>query len=228
MIGEFLRSLLNMKRTANNNINTKLYWDGIYTDKNDMKDYDTEDLDYPISDGDSFIYPSKRFTTAVSLIKEGERVLDIGCGPGNFVKRVLDKFPMGEVWGVDISSKVIEDNKVRIPEGVFYQQRIGGLDKVPDNYFDVVFSGEVMEHLEDPSLLFKDAFTSLKDGGRFIMTTPNDTAVNSDEHLWFITKEDVQKFYEDAGFVNIKFIDLPEIEKILILFAVGEKRCLNI
>jgi len=165
-----------MKSTKNKNINTKVYWDGIYTDKSDMKDYDTEDLEYPVSHGDSFIYPSKRFTTAVNMVKEGEKVLDIGCGPGNFVKRVLDKFPMAEVWGVDISSKVIEDNKVRVPDGVFFQQRIGGFDKVPENYFDFVFSGEVMEHLEDPSMLFKDAYNALKPGVLKIVSVINKKA----------------------------------------------------
>jgi 2-polyprenyl-3-methyl-5-hydroxy-6-metoxy-1,4-benzoquinol methylase len=214
-----------MKKTGNLDVNTKFYWDNIYGDIDKRKQYDVEsgDLDHPVTVNGIFIYPSKRFDTAVTLIKDGEKVLDIGCGTGSFVRRVLEKYPFNEVWGVDISSVVVEANKVKIPDGVFIQQRIGALDKVPENYFDVVFSGEVMEHLQDPHTLFRDAYTCLKDGGRFVTTAPLDNMVNSSEHVWYLTKDDVTNFYQDAGFNDVYFIDLPELEKELIIFAIGEK-----
>lgn len=214
-----------MKKTGNLDVNTKFYWDNVYGDINKQKQYDVESgyLDHPVNVNGMFIYPSRRFSTAVNLIKDGEKVLDIGCGTGSFIRRTLEKYPFNEVWGVDISSTVIESNKVKIPDGVFIQQRIGSLDKVPENYFDVVFSGEVIEHLQDPEILFKDAYNCLRDGGRFITTTPLGTNVNSSEHIWYIMKEDVEGFYKNTGFTNVEFITLPELEKELIIFAIGEK-----
>lgn len=217
-----------MKRTNNLDVNTKFYWDSIYSDIGKREQYNVEsgDLDHPVNVNGMFIYPSKRFITAVELVKEGDKVLDIGCGTGTFIKRVIEKYPYNEVWGVDISSAVVEANKTRVPEAVFYQQRIGALDKIPENYFDVVFSGEVMEHLQEPNLLFKDAYSCLKDGGRFISTTPKDDTINSAEHVWYLSKEDVEKFYNDNGFTNVQFIVLPELEKKTVIFAIGEK-CLK-
>jgi 2-polyprenyl-3-methyl-5-hydroxy-6-metoxy-1,4-benzoquinol methylase len=214
-----------VKRTNNLNVNTKYYWDDVYgtVSKRDEYNIESGDMDHPMNVGDKFIYPSRRFNTAVEQVKEGDKVLDIGCGTGKFVEKVINKYPFNEVWGIDLSSVVIEDNKLRVPEIVFIQQRIGALDKVPENYFDIVFSGEVIEHLEDPMMLFKDAYNCLKVGGRFITTTPREKSVNSNEHIWYISDDDVKGFYKDAGFINLQHIQLPELEKHMIIFTIGEK-----
>lgn len=189
----------------------------------DMLEELSNTLDHPIVCNNVFVHPSKRFSTLVDNIKEGDKLLDIGCGVGTLLEGVIERYPYNEVWGVDISDVAIEKCKEKIPNGVFFPQHVGSLDKVPDDYFDVVFSGEVIEHLEDPSLLFKDAYRVLKGGGRFIVTTPNDKTVNSLEHVWFITEDDITKFYEDAGFSDVEFIKLPELERMIIIFATGIK-----
>ena len=214
-----------MRKTGNPNINTKFYWDNIYADRDRIDRYEAEsgELDHPVIIDGNFIYPSKRFSTAVDMVSEGDKVLDIGCGTGAFIKRVLNKYPFNEAWGVDISASVIKSNQERIPDGVFYQQYIGRLDKVPENYFDIVFSGEVIEHLEDPNILFKDAYMCLKEGGKFIITTPNNESVKSIEHVWYVEEDDVRKFYDDNGFKNVEFVSLHDFERAIIIFAIGEK-----
>lgn len=214
-----------MQRTGNPNVNTKFYWDSTYEDVVKREEYqvDSTELEHPVVVNNAFIYPTKRFSTAVAMVREGDKTIDIGCGTGGFVKRVLEKYPHNEAWGVDISSTVIEQNKKTHPDGTFFQQYIGAMDKVPDDYFDVAFSGEVIEHLEEPYLLFQDAFRCLKVGGKFIITTPNERQVLSKEHIWYVSKDDVQKLYEDAGFTNVEFIDLKDLEKKIVIVAVGEK-----
>lgn len=217
-----------MKKTGNLNVNTKLYWNHIYTAKNDQEEIDkrshfTED---EITDPRTghFIQNSKRFVTALSYVREGDRVLDIGCGFGLFTGAVVDKFPYNETWGVDISNEVIEANKEKHPEVAYFQQYVGHLDKVPTNYFNLVFSGEVLEHLEEPAQLLKDAHAALKTGGKLIITTPLDRMIDSPEHVWYFDKSDVKELYLNNGFENVEFIDLPKMEKSWVIFAIGTKK----
>lgn len=216
-----------MKRTNNDNINFKSYWNKIYTEKKDQEHLEktssfTDEWVIDPRNG-AAIRPSKRFKTAIDQIKEHERVLDIGCGFGIFTGGVIEKFPMNEVWGVDISDAVIEDNKIKHPDVIYHQQYVGNLNKVPTDYFDVVFSGEVLEHLDDPIQLFKDASACLKKGGRFIVTTPLNRSVDSPEHVWYFDKDDITEMFRATGFELPQFIDLPDVEKHIVIFAIGEK-----
>ena len=214
-----------MQRTDNVNVNTKRYWEDVYSDPEKIEMCETESIgaDHPIVIGNKWVFPSNRLLFLASMVREHEKIIDIGCGTGTIVRKVLEKYPFNEAWGVDISSNIVERNKEKIPGGIFFQQTIGNLDKVPENYFDIAFAGEVMEHLEDPLLLFKDAWNVLKDGGKFVVTTPFKKSVTSNEHVWYFNQDDVSNFYIQTGFSNIEFFNLPNMEKFIIIVASGEK-----
>ncbi|MEO8446316.1 MAG: class I SAM-dependent methyltransferase [bacterium] len=104
-----------------------------------------------------------------------KRVLEVGHGAGSFLFSTFkDKI---EVWGLDAevkdSSVSVEDLKnVRIwhPEVRFVEGLLGSnLAELPDNYFDLVFSVSVVEHIPEEVLpsVFKDAYRILKPGGIF-------------------------------------------------------------
>jgi ubiquinone/menaquinone biosynthesis C-methylase UbiE len=217
-----------MKKTGNLNINTKFYWDYAYAnstfeDSIEREANRTEKWVFNEKQGRG-VRPTKRFITALTFVKDGDKVLDIGCGWGHFIELVIEKYPFNEVWGVDISTSVIERNKAKNDGGIYYQQYVGHMDKVPDNYFDVVFSGEVLEHMDDPADLIKDACRVLKTGGSFVLTTPLGRSVDSSEHIWYFEKDDIYQLFSDNGFTEPKFVELPNLEKALVIFAVGEKK----
>lgn len=136
---------------------------------------------------------------------------------------IKERFPNCETWGTDISDQVVADNIVEHPESKFFQQRIGNQDKLQDSYFDTVHSGEVLEHLDDPNTLLKDAYRILKPGGTLIISTPNSHMIESPEHVWYFEKEDVIKLFIDNGFTEPEFQNLPDMESLHIIFAVGKK-----
>jgi len=166
---------------------------------------------------------SYRFSFLLDEIKEGDKFLDIGCSVAVPAKLIREKYKDCEIWGTDISDEAIEINKERYPEDKYFQGYVGHEDFLPDNYFDVVFSGEVLEHLDDPALLLAEAYRVLKSGGKFVLTTPNDEGIISSEHVWFFEEDDIRKLYEEAGFKNLEFKKLPKLEHLVVIFAVGVK-----
>lgn len=208
-----------MKKTGNFNINSKSYWNFVYGGKEKRTAYDIHGTDKCTHEKND----TKRFSTALTSVKPGDRVLDMGCGVGTFTKLVKKTYPTCEVWGTDISSTAIEDNLKENPEIIYKHEYIGFQDKLPRDYFDVVFCGETIEHLDEPEEAFREGFEMLKSGGKLIITTPKEDRIQSEEHVWFYTHEDVEKLFLEAGFNEVEFKYLPDMEHLLIIFAIGTK-----
>jgi SAM-dependent methyltransferase len=68
-------------------------------------------------------------------IREGHRVLDIGCGSGVFLRLAVDRG--ARVFGVDASETLIEVARTRVPDGDF---RVGEMERLPyeADSFDLV------------------------------------------------------------------------------------------
>ena len=147
-----------MKRANSQNINFRSYWNDIYKDDVARTMYaaqgtDAGHLHHP--KGEIVAQKTARFTTALTNVKKGDKVLDIGCGVGVFTTLVKRTYPENEVWGIDISDAVIHAN-MHNPEHLgikYFPGYIGDLD-LPKEYFDVIFCGETIEHLDDPNVLF--------------------------------------------------------------------------
>lgn len=197
-----------MIRTTNEQINTKTYWNYIYNTPAKEKEYWERTM---------------RFSELIKYVKHGDKFFDLGCGVGLPASMILEQRKDCEVWGLDISSDVIERNKKEMPNGKWFSGHVENLEKFPSNYFDVVFSGEVIEHLDNPAVLFKEAYRVLKKGGKLIITTPRDDGVESSEHLWYFSQDDIESFYFSTKFKDVKFVNLPDMEYMLVFFAIGEK-----
>lgn len=104
------------------------------------------------------------------FFKKGEKVLDVGCGDG-VVAEFLHKNVGVEVVGIDISEEAVTKALERGINAKVYNSE----SKFPfkDNFFDVVFWGDNVEHLFNPSLTAKEIKRVLKDGGRLVLSCPN-------------------------------------------------------
>jgi len=94
-------------------------------------------------------------------------MLDLGAGAG-IVEQMNFKGVVARVCGVDLDPRVI--NNPYLDEG-----RMTDAANIPwpENSFDLVFSDNVLEHLADPSEVFKEVIRVLKPGGVFLFKTPN-------------------------------------------------------
>lgn len=100
--------------------------------------------------------------------RAGDRVLDIGCGPGS----MLEDLPDVVYTGIDLDENYIAEARRRFGDrGRFYQGR-ANLDNLKEmGTFDIALAIAVMHHLDDQEaqeLLFL-AKTSLRPGGRFVI-----------------------------------------------------------
>ena len=98
----------------------------------------------------------------------GEKVLDIGCGPGD----ILENLPNVDYLGFDINPKYVEAAQKRYgSRGRFFCGDVGltAIDQEAGS-FDLVLATGVLHHLDDDRAvsLFKLARRALKPGGRLV------------------------------------------------------------
>ncbi len=100
------------------------------------------------------------------------KVLDVGCGKG-IGRSVELQEEVGklasEFWGIE------PDTSVPAPSGLFtnYQHALMETAVLPENYFDIVYSSMVMEHVEKPEDYLQAVKRCLKPGGVHLFLTPN-------------------------------------------------------
>jgi demethylmenaquinone methyltransferase/2-methoxy-6-polyprenyl-1,4-benzoquinol methylase/phosphoethanolamine N-methyltransferase len=110
----------------------------------------------------------------LAAIVPGERVLDVGCGPGTLALAAKERAgPDGEVYGIDAGAEMIEvARKKAAKAGSDVRFQTGLIEEIPfpDGYFDVVFSTFMLHHLPDDLKRrgFREIARVLKPGGRLL------------------------------------------------------------
>ncbi|HHL39952.1 MAG TPA: class I SAM-dependent methyltransferase [Deltaproteobacteria bacterium] len=145
------------------------------------------------------------------------RLLDVGCGPGFFLRRAA-----GRGWrGVGIEpSKAAGAHArsmgVEVMEG-FFNDLSGGLG---ERSFDAVHLSEVLEHVPDPAGLMEGVFGLLAPGGVVCVAAPNDYSpvqkvlrrrlgfgpywLAPPHHINYFTFESLGALVRRAGFAELR------------------------
>ena len=103
-------------------------------------------------------------------INPGQRILDIGCGTGVLIQRLLQVSPEIEVFGIDSCAKMLEIAKQKLPKSVDLKVGIADNLPFPSNSFDVVVSTSAFHYFRDPSQALQEAKRVLKRNGRLVIT----------------------------------------------------------
>jgi SAM-dependent methyltransferase len=100
------------------------------------------------------------------------RGLDLGCGDGTILKRILDHVGPREVVGIDLDPR---ETEAACATGLYTAVHTGPGSEIPepDCEFDFVFSNSVLEHIEELAPVLAEVARVLKPGGIFYFTVPS-------------------------------------------------------
>jgi ubiquinone/menaquinone biosynthesis C-methylase UbiE len=155
-------------------------------------------------------------------IKKGMKVLDIGCGTGNFSLKLAKKGC--KVTGIDLSDKMLHLAREKTEKENLYINycRMNVYDlQFPAQHFDAVFSMATFEFVKDVEKAMIEIFRVCKDKGQIIIGT-----INKDSK-WgeLYTSEEFQKntVFKDAQFRSLE--DFRKLKSDKIVFT---RECLYI
>jgi 2-polyprenyl-3-methyl-5-hydroxy-6-metoxy-1,4-benzoquinol methylase len=148
-------------------------------------------------------------------VAEGDHVLDVGCGDGRFTSELTG---IGaSVVGVDVAEEALRRAHRRDPQLDLRLVPTDGEWELPEASFDVVWAGEVIEHVADTAAWLSEVRRVLRPGGRLLLSTPAHgrltmlrLALSSralaehfdprGEHLRFYTRGTLTELLEDFRF----------------------------
>jgi SAM-dependent methyltransferase len=113
------------------------------------------------------------------------KVLDIGCGSGEFLAKMRD---LGwETNGVEVSSAAARLGNERFGLDIFNGSLLES--SFPDNYFDYIRSNHSLEHIYNPNQTISEIHRILRPGGKVHVGVPNINSFNAKifgEYWWYL------------------------------------------
>jgi 2-polyprenyl-3-methyl-5-hydroxy-6-metoxy-1,4-benzoquinol methylase len=105
-------------------------------------------------------------------VRAGDRVLDVGCGEGAFTAALARAG--ARVVGIDVAAEPLRRARARLPDLELDLRVVTphGPWALEDASFDVVWAGEVIEHVLDTAAWLSEVRRVLRSGGALVLTTP--------------------------------------------------------
>jgi 2-polyprenyl-6-hydroxyphenyl methylase/3-demethylubiquinone-9 3-methyltransferase len=148
-------------------------------------------------------------------IGRGETVLDLGCGAGEFSAELVTAG--ATPIAVDVAAEALRRARSLVPGLDARLWRSGEPLPVDDNAVDVVWAGEVIEHVVDVAPWLSEVRRVLRPGGTLLLTTPDHSRVTlltlalsprrfaehfepRSDHVRFFSRRSLTALLDDLGF----------------------------
>ena len=143
-------------------------------------------------------------------VQDGWTMLDVGCGRGFTIRRLLKRNKDAQVYGIDISEESVAKAK-KVNAEVLDKQvfiTLGSAEKLPyeDGKFNLVTAVETVYFWPNLPNCLQEVSRVLKSGGKFAILVE---VVDSDskwtsvvEGMTAYSPEDLKKLLDEAGFTQ--------------------------
>ena len=100
------------------------------------------------------------------FIKDGDTVIELGCGQGANLIYLAHCHPKSKFLGFDLQPR----KKIDMPENVtIYEQDYSSLSQIPDQSVDVVYAIETLVYCSDKEKVFREVWRVMKPGAVLIV-----------------------------------------------------------
>lgn len=111
-----------------------------------------------------------RVQQSIKLIGKNKTVLDVGCWDGS-IAEMIKVAGNNQVDGVEVSKPAIQKAKAKNMQ--VHEFNLESVWPILNKKYDVVFAGEIIEHVFDTDLFLKNISQVLVPKGEVVITTPN-------------------------------------------------------
>jgi len=160
-----------------------------------------------------------RVKTAIKLssITEESIILDVGCNYGYLLIALQNSNCLCNYYGIDVHNINSQTNMKNC------NFRLGDVRSLPynDNFFDVVFLLDVLEHIDKVDTAVKEVFRVLKPNGSAILSGPTESWFYKICRLIWLRKihffdhkhtiYDIEKLFETNNFTLVTRESLPNL-----------------
>lgn len=152
-------------------------------------------------------FGKERTQACIDLISKSEGnykcILDLGCGPANSTKILLDKYKNADVVGMDFDDDMLSRAKKDCPNIEFIKGFIpNDFDKI-DRKFDLVFSNACIHWIQDQQKLIDGVCDLLNDNGAFAVQIPLTDESPFYKALYKLVNEKWTKLKSVKNFYNL-------------------------
>ena len=139
-------------------------------------------------------------------------LVDIGCGGGFNIRRLLERSRDGFVYGIDISSTSVEKSKKVNKKNIDKRCEVllGSADNLPleDNSIKLAIAFETVYFWEDLGKCFVEVKRTIEPGGKFVIVNdPGDPEKHWEKMIPGMksyTPDEIKQAMEAAGFIDVK------------------------
>jgi SAM-dependent methyltransferase len=112
----------------------------------------------------------------LARVSRGDRVLDLGCGEGQFASEL--RRAGCEVLAADVAQAALARARLQDPELELQRLEPDGPLPFDGGQFDAVWAGEVIEHVADTEAWLSEVRRVLRGEGRLLLSTPGHSSLS--------------------------------------------------
>lgn len=159
----------------------------------------------------------RRRAFLLAHVQPGQRLLDLGCGEGDFTAAAARAG--ADAIGVDVAERALARARRRHPDLRFELVAPHGPFPWDERTFDVVWASEVIEHVVDTARWLSEVRRVLALDGRLLLTTPDHGLARRlrlalggfeehfdpcGDHLRFYTRRSLRALLDGLGFGDVR------------------------